>query len=571
MVGFSMQFNIPILWSIRHIGNIVLLIMAFTFVFITTIHAQLSPGEMHHTHAFLEGIENCGNCHSPEGNQLSGKCLVCHKVIADQQHIGMGLHAGNDYSECVLCHVEHQGRDFDLIYFMGGMNAFNHDITGYSLEESHAQIECRQCHKPENIVNLEIRKADNLSLESTFLGLNPGCNNCHFDPHRDQLGDVCQKCHTQLNWVPASEFTHDSTSFQLTGKHKNVDCHKCHVTQIDSLAEQNREYAKYKPVEHRNCNTCHDDIHNGQLGNGCRACHKTDGWNNILTASFDHDQTSFPLEGKHANLNCGKCHTKDVKRGDLKFDICMDCHSDYHEGVFANRKNEGNCEECHTVDGFRPAIFSVEHHSEGAFPLKGAHLAVPCNQCHISSGENTSNVWTFSFSKTRCRDCHSDPHNGRVDKYVNDDGCTSCHIENNWREVLFDHNSTGFTLDGKHKGLACVDCHKTDDESRKGEMAFRKLDKGCQSCHYDNHRGQFADEDGKNNCFRCHSPETWEVSPFDHTKNVRFVLDGAHLNVLCIKCHTTEYDANGPFIRYSPMELQCSACHADNRRRMGKL
>ena len=59
---------------------------------------------------------------------------------------GRGLHAGEDYQDCVDCHVEHHGRDFDLVFWPDGQVGFDHGVTGFALQQSHARLQCRQCH-----------------------------------------------------------------------------------------------------------------------------------------------------------------------------------------------------------------------------------------------------------------------------------------------------------------------------------------------------------------------------------------------------------------------------------------
>ena len=94
----------------------------------------------------MEGIENCTKCHT-SGKQLSAdKCLSCHTLLRDRIKQKKGLHAQPDYNKCDVCHIEHQGRDFDLIYWKDGKNEFNHELTGYKLEGAHSKLECEKCH-----------------------------------------------------------------------------------------------------------------------------------------------------------------------------------------------------------------------------------------------------------------------------------------------------------------------------------------------------------------------------------------------------------------------------------------
>ena len=54
----------------------------------------------------------------------------------------------------------------------------------------------------------------------------------------------------------------------------------------------------------KQCMTCHDDYHRGQLGTACEQCHTVERWKKI---HFDHNkQSRFPLLDKHAVVACTK-------------------------------------------------------------------------------------------------------------------------------------------------------------------------------------------------------------------------------------------------------------------------
>jgi len=105
--------------------------------------AQLSPGDLHRSHKHLEGIENCTSCHE-SGEKLSAdKCLDCHLILKKEINAKKGLHSRSEFQVCADCHVEHQGRDFDLIYWKEGIQNFDHTQTGYRLEGKHKNLKCR--------------------------------------------------------------------------------------------------------------------------------------------------------------------------------------------------------------------------------------------------------------------------------------------------------------------------------------------------------------------------------------------------------------------------------------------
>ncbi len=560
MAGFRCTAAIvPVRWC-AYGGNILIGIMMM-FIWSTSAWGQISPGELHESHAFLEGVENCIKCHSPQGDQLSDKCLVCHTSIADQKKTGKGLHARQDYSDCYLCHVEHHGRDFELIYFKGGQKAFDHSQTGFKLDGKHAALDCRNCHLPRFITDQRIRNAKNLSLENTLLGLSSECSSCHFDEHRGQLPDNCTECHTTVSWKPATGFDHAKAAFHLEGKHEIVPCLKCHISVADSGNKYDKEFQRFKPVAFQECTSCHNDVHKGRLGANCTGCHTPSGWRVVKTADFNHDQTRFPLRGKHTGVTCKECHGQRSTAEPLKFAACTDCHSDFHKGAFASRESKGACEECHTVDGFIPSTFRIDQHALTDYPLKGAHLAVPCRQCHVVTSSASGSKFKFVFSTMECKACHDDPHRGQVNKFVSSDGCQSCHSENSWRTIAFDHSRTEFPLDGKHASVLCRECHAGKGEFKVASMVFRPLEKNCRSCHSDIHRGQFAYLTEKGDCASCHNPSGWDKLDFNHDINSRFALEGAHKKVACAECHMPESDDAGSYTRYRPLDIKCESCH----------
>ncbi|RJP73713.1 MAG: hypothetical protein C4532_04095 [Candidatus Abyssobacteria bacterium SURF_17] len=527
---------------------------------VSLAEAQISPGELHSSHAFLEGVDNCVRCHSPQGNQLPDKCLECHTLIAEQRRTGKGLHARTEYRECVLCHVEHHGRDYNLIYFEGGEESFDHRVTGFELEGKHAGLKCRQCHRPENIRSQSVVAAKNVSLERTWLGLERACASCHVDEHHSQFTQACGDCHAASSWRPAAGFDHSAARFVLRGRHVDIPCDKCHVFQTFVDPPSDSGFVRYRPVDHGQCSSCHRDPHAGRLGPNCTDCHDAAGWGQVRAESFDHDRTRYPVEGRHITVPCDKCHGARGSTGPLKFASCSDCHSDYHERAFARRDKRGACEECHTVQGFRPALFTISKHAATDFALSGAHLAIPCEKCH----RTPEGYQKFTFTSVECLECHRDPHQGQVDRLVAVAGCRTCHTDRTWSDVYFDHSTTSFPLAGRHTTVACRSCHLREGPPQVTEVRFAPLSDRCESCHTDVHRGQFAGDETGTDCARCHTPPAWTQLHFDHTRDASFVLDGAHRAVPCNKCHPSVSDQTGRYVRYRGVTTQCAACHGNS-------
>ena len=550
-----------------------LLLSALLVLAPTILEAQLSPGKLHKAHTELEGVENCSKCHDSNRKMVEEKCLACHVVLQGRIARKQGLHSRDELHECQQCHIEHQGRDYNLIFWEKGEDNFDHAQTGYKLEGKHAGLKCRKCHEPSHIVIMSDLEKNRIDPTHTFLGLDTACIRCHKDEHRGQVSQVCTDCHAVTGWKPAAGFDHSRTKFLLTGKHLTTLCEKCHrqIPVPDSASA--KPMVQFTGIPHGQCTDCHKDIHLGKLGALCTTCHTTESWKLANESGFDHSKTHYPLQGKHARVQCQKCHLPGQPVAGLKYAACTDCHGDFHKGAFAKRARKGACEECHTVDGYRPARFTVDQHNQTKYPLAGAHLAVSCNDCHRekkNADSSGSKTIRFTFNSTRCQACHGDPHKGDLAKYVTSDGCELCHVVASWHTVAFDHAKTKFPLEGKHAAVLCRSCHNdTVTVAAPLDLRFAKLAMACNDCHKDVHERQFSalvaikGDPTKTSCNRCHTPKSWKAELFDHNSASSFKLEGAHRKVLCAGCHKKVTQGTVAFVRYKPLPAACSACHTD--------
>jgi hypothetical protein len=487
----------------------------------TPASAQLfSPGPLAKAHAKLEGLDNCLKCHEP-GNKLSNaRCLDCHEVLRARVQKKKGFHGRLPSGQaCAKCHREHRGLKRSLIdWGAGGQSAFDHGRTGFALRGAHKKQECKACHERPRIVDADVRKLDR---SPTFLGLSARCARCHFDEHRGQLGADCKKCHAENAFKPAPGFDHDKTDFRLTGRHKRVKCASCHESSDDNkpaaglLKPVSRTFAQYADVAHGSCVDCHLDKHRGQFGRRCTRCHTTQGWKRVKASAQDtgfHDKTAFPLRGEHADVDCKTCHgpfrgVKAVFKG-LKHEHCSDCHVDAHAGQLeATAGTHGpDCKRCHGVTGFEPSTFDETMHAKTRYPLEGGHRAVPCAQCH---------------KKSR-RVARRFPAAGRA------------WLKKRKRPVV----ASGV------------------------QLKLPKATERCESCHTDPHASQFAAKVKSVGCNACHETTSFTDVSFDHQRDSRFALDGAHRRAACGSCHRRD-DALQGAVRYRPIEPACAGCHAD--------
>lgn len=523
-----------------------IIISIVALISIGDITGQISPGDLAQAHAHLEGMANCTQCHTLGEKVSNEKCLDCHKLLAQNISNNRGYHSSDDIAgkDCIKCHSDHHGRGFDLIRF--DTLSFDHSLTGYTLEGAHQIRDCSKCHNSNNIVDEQVKNKKN-----TYLGLNSKCMSCHPDEHQSTLGNNCFECHDFKAFKPAAKFDHNNADFKLEGSHTKVACEKCHIkTEYNGTTITN-----YASVVHDNCTNCHDDVHNNKFGQDCSRCHNQNSFLQIASVTtFNHSLTGYELTGKHENVACEKCH-KTKLTDKLEHDNCTDCHSDFHEGQFTKNGKRTDCIICHNTQGFSGSLFTIEMHNETKFQLTGSHLATPCYLCHKKPDR-----LQFTGLGTECNDCHDNIHKDIIsEKYYPEESCTQCHNNIRWTNIKFDHELTGYKLEGAHEKVQCKDCHfsKTGDIQTQH---FKTLTGNCTECHKDIHSGQFNSENNETVCSNCHQFNNWKPTKFDHN-NTLFPLDGKHQNVDCKECHKEKILGSEKYIVYKINDFKCEDCH----------
>lgn len=459
------------------------------------------------------------------------------------------------------------------------------------------------------------------------------CKNCHvrfdraaqrrlcLDCHKEVASDVrgkqgyhgrlkeeeCRGCHTEhkgrsAKIVPLEEktFNHVQTDFALQGKHKEVDCAKCHrpglkhreagstcvachrkddkhestlgpkcETCHDEVDWKKSKFAHDKskfPLLHRHvqvkcaechkdpahyaktpreCFACHrkDDKHEGTLGQKCEACHDEGDWKK---SKFVHEKTKFALLYRHAKVKCVECHRNPAHFAKTPRE-CLACHrkDDVHKSALGEK-----CETCHNEQGWKePARF--DHDRDTPFALRDKHRDAKCDGCHKDAKLKDGRY--REKPPSACVKCHERDDRERGHKGRYGEKCQTCHAEKTWKTPIFVHErDTKYTLRGKHGQVKCDNCHK-------GTLYVEKLEMQCFSCHTkdDKHKGQVG-----NDCARCHSERDWKEAPFDHGKS-KFPLTGRHTGVECKKCHTT--------LAFKDASPECFSCHAKDDYHKEKL
>jgi len=552
-------------------GFAALLWFVVAVLLVSSSSAQISPGPLSRPHQSLNGATNCASCHK-FGGQAALKCLQCHTEIASRLSAHKGLHAtynipAGSSQECARCHSEHNGEDFPLIKW--DVKAFNHKDAGYPLEGKHAGLACAKCHNPSHLAPEERASIKIKDASRTYLGLATACVTCHEDQHKGRLGQNCLTCHNFVDWksINVGQFDHSRTRYPLTGLHAQVQCAKCHTNGPEGKPQ-------YTGIPFNQCSDCHKDPHHGSFSQGCQSCHTTAGWKKIslqaVNQRFDHAKTKFPLEGKHASVDCAQCHANGDFKKPLVFARCMDCHKpDPHQGQFARRPDGGECAACHTVQGWKPSRFTVKEHASTAYPLQGGHARIECAQCHIPKGKDTR----FKVKFDRCTDCHADRHAGQFAGAPYFNACDRCHMLEGYRPSTFSlakHKETRFVLTGGHVAVPCAECHKQSAEVQpEPTVLYHWKDLNCTSCHADPHKGQFKERmqltranGSPAGCEACHTTKAWkELSGFDHAQT-KFALLGAHRATACIDCHKPpNLETNLLHVDFKAAPTRCEDCH----------
>ena len=146
----------------------------------------------------------------------------------------------------------------------------------------------------------------------------------------------------------------------------------------------------------------------------------------------------------------------------------------------------------------RPRPRLVESRAR-AFPLRGAHVEVACDDCHRRAGEGGAvGFHAQGIAFERCADCHDDVH-GR--EFLAERDCGVCHTERAFgADALaakgFDHaRDADFSLEGAHAKVSCAGCHgetAAQPNRLRGGIPAASAPRDCAGCHEDPHAAPSA-------------------------------------------------------------------------------
>jgi hypothetical protein len=291
------------------------------------------------------------------------------------------------------------------------------------------------------------------------------------------------------------------------------------------------------------------------------------GWLDALDRRAGDVVSPRALARAHAGLEgltqCTQCHAGLSATPDAR---CLACHDDVAARMATRTgwhgRVEGRCATCHAEHrGTDADLLGLDrdswNHELAAFPLRGAHVEVACEDCHRRAGEDgVVGFHAQGISFGRCADCHADVHGA---DFLAGRDCGACHGERGFRaDALvadsFDHaRDAGFALEGAHAKAACGDCHA--EARRVSERAAAKppgstAPERCAGCHEDPHAGALGAA-----CATCHEPASWAAQRFDHARDASFALDALHAKLACGACHEG--------LAFAAKGRACADCHAD--------
>lgn len=455
-------------------------------------------------------VVDCKSCHTTlVFSQVNTDCFSCHKDI----------HQGSVGFDCANCHTPYSWVVKDIIGI--------HQNSRFPLVGAHKLADCAQCHQSYPELKFDV--------------LNVDCYSCHAQNYFSaqvpnhvaaNFSKDCQECHNlnSLSWN-ASNVNHDF--FPLIGGHALPSCYSCH--QQGTFAGLTPEcYSCHRP----NFEAATDPNHiSAGFPTTCDVCHSINSWK---PAQFNHNNTQFPLTGKHVNVSCADCHKTGYTGTSTD---CYSCHQqEYQSTTDPNHiasQYPTDCSLCHTTSGWDGATFD---HSLSAFPLTGSHIQVSCANCHTNG---------YSGISTDCVSCHQPDYQQSINpnhsSLILPTNCESCHTTNpGWSPATFNIHDNYFPLIGAHSLITnCIDCHKGN---------YNNIPNTCYDCHSTEFNSTndppHSSQNFSHDCTECHNMNNWSGATFDHSF---FRISTKHQNVSCNECHSES--------NYNP---QCLSCHLND-------
>ncbi len=444
---------------------------------------------------------------------------------------------------------------------------FDHNLTGYQLDDNHSQADCLGCHSVEDFSRA---KAD--------------CAVCHEDIHESRMGSDCEKCHSSTRgWnIMDVQTIHMESNFPAMGRHALIDCQNCHP----GLPKEDLSFNTTRCVEcHQQdfLNVSSPNHVSGGFSTECQDCHQMNTWR---PAGLVEHEPFFPIySGAHRGQwdQCATCHVNPDNNADFS---CFNCHGhpqtdtdNDHRGISGYVYNSQDCYLCHPTG----ESGSFGDHDAQFFPIfTGSHANTwsDCVECHSDPNDRKvfdcltchpnpksdnihQGISGYSFDSPSCLSCHPD---GKKGNFANHDAeffpiFSGTHA-NQWNDCIECHDNPN-----DRKVFDCLTCHPNPgtDNTHQGMPGYSFNSSNCYGCHPDGKKGKFTDHDAT--FFPIFSGKhrgKWDACADCHTKPQQrsffTCLEGCHKHSLS-KMNKKHKGRNG----YSPDGPSCINCHPDGR------
>ena len=333
-------------------------------------------------------------------------------------------------------------------------------------------------------------------------------------------------------------------------------------------------------------------------------------------ATFDHDQTGFPLTGAHASVICEGCHVSTAVMATPR--QCSGCHNGgIAPGKPANHiRTTAQCDTCHNTVTYAQARFDHTgvtgacascHDGKTASGKSAKHVqtTVDCGGCHNTGTWLGASINHESFTGN-CASCHNgtDATGKAVTHIATSDQCASCHLTTLvWTGAKVDHTQVTGTCASCHTGTVqdavlvtgkasthiaansnCADCHASTVTWVGATVNHADVLGTCASCHTGatvdgiivtgksaTHLSTTADCGSCHNstttwlgaaghpdttgktCFSCHDGRTSGASPKASTHIAT--------TTLCESCHSSTAVWTGAKVDHLQVAGTCASCH----------
>ena len=321
---------------------------------------------------------------------------------------------------------------------------------------------------------------------------------------------------------PSVTFLHQKHTEAL--EKKNKDCSACHLSEKDTLLDQERLSIKFMRLKnttkqevmdlyHTNCIGCHKETRAGNEKSGpleCGECHD----NQITVVS------SWQPMGMDKSLH--------YRHSKARNDKCEQCHHEYNEStkkLFYAKGKEGTCRYCHQ-----------EKTEENRISMRlASHIA--CIDCHRRTIAKDESAGPFT-----CGGCH-EPAEQKLIETIKD----VPRLKRNQPDFVF--VNTTATDEEKVNPPARMDLVPFNHQ------AHEKYNDSCRVCHHA----------ALNECNRCHTLKGSKEGDFVTTEQAMHRLN---VNPSCIGCHEVQQSKQSCAGCHTPFERKrrpdmssCTNCH----------